>query len=120
MGEDLKTNQMIIQLMLQKYNISVTIVDNGQEALDIIAKQTFDIVLMDCRMPIMDGYCATKTLREQAFTKPIIALTAGTTIAERKACINAGMDDILCKPYMASELLAMLNSWCNTPRPSKP
>lgn len=118
--EDLKTNQMIIQLMLQKYNISVTIVDNGQAALDIIAKQTFDIVLMDCRMPIMDGYCATKTLREQAFTKPIIALTAGTTIAERKACINAGMDDILCKPYMASELLAMLNSWCNTSRPSKP
>ncbi|PTB31132.1 ATP-binding protein [Photobacterium phosphoreum] len=118
--EDLKTNQMIIQLMLQKHNISVTIVDNGQAALDIIAKQTFDIVLMDCRMPIMDGYCATKALREQAFTKPIIALTAGTTTAERKACINAGMDDILCKPYMASELLAMLNSWCNTPRPSKP
>ena len=119
--EDLKTNQMIIQLMLQKHNIGVTIVDNGLAALDIIAKQAFDIVLMDCRMPIMDGYCATKTLRKQQFKKPIIALTAGTTTAERKACINAGMDDILCKPYMASELLAMLNLWCNTtPRPSQP
>ncbi|KJG59861.1 ATPase [Photobacterium kishitanii] len=111
--EDLKTNQMIIQLMLQKHKIDVTIVDNGQAALDIIAEQPFDIVFMDCRMPIMDGYCATKALRKQKFTKPIIALTAGTTSAEREACINAGMDDILCKPYMASELLAMLNSWCN-------
>ncbi|PSV97092.1 ATP-binding protein [Photobacterium iliopiscarium] len=112
--EDLKTNQMIIQLMLQKHNINVTIVDNGQAALDIIANQPFDIVLMDCRMPIMDGYCATKILRQQQFTKPIIALTAGTTTAEREACINAGMDDILCKPYMASELLAMLNEWFNS------
>lgn len=111
--EDLKTNQMIIQLMLQKHKIDVTIVDNGQAALDIIANQSFDIVLMDCRMPIMDGYCATKILRKQNFIKPIIALTAGTTTAEREACINAGMDDILCKPYMASELLTMLNSWFN-------
>ncbi|WP_297478874.1 ATP-binding protein [uncultured Photobacterium sp.] len=112
--EDLKTNQMIIQLMLQKHNINVTIVDNGQQALEIIAEKSFDIVLMDCRMPIMDGYCATKVLREQNFTKPIIALTAGTTTAEREACINAGMDDILCKPYMAAELLAMLNLWFDT------
>ncbi|MEC6899570.1 ATP-binding protein [Photobacterium piscicola] len=112
--EDLKTNQMIIQLMLQKHDINVTIVDNGQAALEIIAEKPFDIVLMDCRMPIMDGYCATKVLRKQNFTKPIIALTAGTTTAEREACITAGMDDILCKPYMAAELLAMLNLWCKT------
>ncbi|PST94361.1 hybrid sensor histidine kinase/response regulator [Photobacterium sp. NCIMB 13483] len=112
--EDLKTNQMIIQLMLQKHDINVTIVDNGQTALEIIAEKPFDIVLMDCRMPIMDGYYATKVLRKQNFTKPIIALTAGTTTAEREACITAGMDDILCKPYMAAELLAMLNLWCNT------
>lgn len=112
--EDLKTNQMIIQLMLQKHDINVTIVNNGQTALEIIAEKPFDIVLMDCRMPIMDGYCATKVLRKQNFTKPIIALTAGTTTAEREACITAGMDDILCKPYMAAELLAMLNLWCNT------
>ena len=112
--EDLKTNQMIIQLMLQKHKIGVTIVDNGQAALDIITQQDFDIVLMDCRMPIMDGYCATKALRKNLFNQPIIALTAGTTTAEREACINAGMDDILCKPYMASELLAILNLWCNT------
>ncbi len=61
--------------MLQKHKIDVTIVDNGQAALDIIAEQPFDIVIMDCRMPIMDGYCATKALRKQKFTKPIIALT---------------------------------------------
>lgn len=112
--EDLKTNQMIIELMLKKHQIDITIVDNGQAALNIIAQHDFDIVLMDCRMPIMDGYCATKALRKQHFNKPIIALTAGTTTAERDACINAGMDDILCKPYMASELLAMLHLWSNT------
>ncbi|OBU15450.1 ATP-binding protein [Photobacterium aquimaris] len=112
--EDLKTNQMIIELMLKKYQIGITIVDNGQAALNIIDKHDFDIVLMDCRMPIMDGYSATKALRKQHFNMPIIALTAGTTTAERDACVNAGMDDILCKPYMASELLAILHLWSNT------
>ncbi|SMY15973.1 ATP-binding protein [Photobacterium aquimaris] len=112
--EDLKTNQMIIELMLKKHQIGITIVDNGQAALNIIDQHDFDIVLMDCRMPIMDGYSATKALRKQHFNMPIIALTAGTTTAERDACVNAGMDDILCKPYMASELLAILHLWSNT------
>ncbi|EAS65764.1 ATP-binding protein [Photobacterium angustum] len=109
--EDLKTNQMIIKLMLNKVQIEPTIVDNGQKALDILNIESFDVVFMDCRMPIMDGYTATKELRKQDYSKPIIALTAGTTSAEREACIQAGMNDILCKPYLASELHDILTIW---------
>ncbi|PSW58203.1 ATP-binding protein [Photobacterium leiognathi] len=109
--EDLKTNQMIIQLMLNKIQINPVIVDNGQQAIEILEAESFDIVLMDCRMPVMDGYTATKELRKNSYDKPIIALTAGTTSAERDACINAGMNDILCKPYLASELHDILTIW---------
>ena len=62
-------------------------------------------------MPIMDGYCATRKLREHGYRKPILALTAGTTTAERQECIDAGMDDILCKPYQSKELKEMLERW---------
>ncbi|MGF1715427.1 ATP-binding protein [Photobacterium chitinilyticum] len=109
--EDLKTNQMIIKLMLNKMGLNPTIVDNGQQALDILNKHSFDVILMDCRMPVMDGYCATKKLREHGYQKPILALTAGTTTAERLECIDAGMDDILCKPYQSRELKEMLKKW---------
>jgi hypothetical protein len=67
---------------------------------------------MDCRMPVMDGYCATRQLRSDNYTKPIIALTAGTTTAEREECLRAGMNDILCKPYQSVELKSMLAKWC--------
>ncbi|MGF1687910.1 ATP-binding protein [Photobacterium japonica] len=109
--EDLKTNQMIITLMMKKFGITPLIANNGQEALTLLENETVDIVLMDCRMPIMDGYSATQQLRDQGYTKPILALTAGTTRAEREDCFSAGMDDILCKPYQASELREMLEKW---------
>ncbi|MCW8329918.1 ATP-binding protein [Photobacterium sp. SDRW27] len=109
--EDLKTNQMLIKLMLAKMGLNPTIVDNGQQAIEILSKQSFDVILMDCRMPVMDGYSATKKLRESGYNKPILALTAGTTSAERQDCINAGMDDILCKPYQSQELREMLEKW---------
>ncbi|PSU35222.1 hybrid sensor histidine kinase/response regulator [Photobacterium lutimaris] len=109
--EDLKTNQMIIKLMLGKFGITPAIADNGQKALEILAQQDFDIVLMDCRMPVLDGYATTEQLRSTGFSKPIIALTAGTTKAEREDCFNAGMDDILCKPYQSIELRDMIEKW---------
>ncbi|MEZ8096616.1 ATP-binding protein [Photobacterium swingsii] len=109
--EDLKTNQMIIKLMLNKMGIEPEIADNGKIALDTLENTEFDLILMDCRMPTMDGYTATKTLRQQGYTKPIVALTAGTTTAEREDCLNAGMDDILCKPYQSSELRNIIEKW---------
>ncbi|MDV5168436.1 ATP-binding protein [Photobacterium rosenbergii] len=109
--EDLKTNQMIIKLMLGKFGITPAIADNGQKALEILEQQEFDIVLMDCRMPVLDGYVTTERLRSAGYSKPIIALTAGTTKAEREECFTAGMDDILCKPYQSVELREMIEKW---------
>ncbi|KHT63403.1 ATPase [Photobacterium gaetbulicola] len=109
--EDLKTNQMIIRLMLGKFGIKPAIADNGQKALEILEQQEFDIVLMDCRMPILDGFATTKWLRSEGYSKPIIALTAGTTKAEREDCLSAGMNDILSKPYQSVELREMIEKW---------
>ena len=109
--EDLKTNQMIIKLMLGKFGIEPAIAENGQKALEILEQQDFDIVLMDCRMPVLDGYATTERLRSEGYSKPIIALTAGTTKAEREECFTAGMDDILCKPYQSTELREMIEKW---------
>lgn len=109
--EDIKMNQVILSMMLAKLNIQPSFANDGQEALGFLDRQEVDIILMDCRMPIMDGFETTRRLREQGYSKPIIALTAGTTSTEVDSCINAGMDDILHKPYKAKELEEMLMKW---------
>ncbi|WP_394135537.1 ATP-binding protein [Aliivibrio fischeri] len=109
--EDIKMNQVILNMMLKKLGITPDFVNDGMEALTYLQEHDVDIVLMDCRMPILDGFETTKRLREQGYRKPILALTAGTTSMEVKACIDAGMDDTLSKPYKAAELEAMLKSW---------
>ncbi|WP_299495369.1 ATP-binding protein [uncultured Shewanella sp.] len=109
--EDVKTNQMIINLMLKKLKLTPQFADNGLEALEQLKTDNFDIILMDCRMPVMDGFTATETLRHQGYNKPIIALTAGTTSTEREQCISAGMDDILFKPYKLQEIQDTLCHW---------
>ncbi|OCH11136.1 ATP-binding protein [Aliivibrio fischeri] len=109
--EDIKMNQVILNMMLKKLGITPDFANDGMEALTYLQDHEVDIVLMDCRMPILDGFETTKRLREQGYRKPILALTAGTTSIEVKACIDAGMDDTLSKPYKAAELEAMLKSW---------
>lgn len=104
-------NQTILKMMLAKIGVIPEFADNGQQAIDFLNKNDVDIVLMDCRMPIMDGFEATKQLRESGYNKPIIALTAGTTSMEVDLCIAAGMDDALNKPYKLKELQAMLKRW---------
>ena len=109
--EDIKMNQTILKMMLAKVGIIPEFADNGQQAIDFISKNEVDIILMDCRMPIMDGFEATKQLRETGYKKPIIALTAGTTSMEVEQCISVGMDDTLNKPYKSKELQMMLKRW---------
>ncbi|WP_413111318.1 ATP-binding protein [Thaumasiovibrio sp. DFM-14] len=109
--EDMKTNQMIFNLMMSKLGITPEIANNGQEALSACAEQYFDVIFMDNRMPIMDGITATKILRSQGFQFPIIALTASTTRTEREACFEAGVNDILSKPYQFDELKKTLVRW---------
>ena len=109
--DDIKMNQIIIQQMLRKHEIEPAIANNGVEGFELASVNEYDVIFMDCRMPIMDGFEATEKLREQGYTKSIVALTAGTTLEERERCIECGMDDILSKPYTASDLKEMLKKW---------
>ncbi|MFS1491601.1 ATP-binding protein [Vibrio splendidus] len=109
--DDIKMNQIIIQQMLRKHEIEPTIASNGAEGFELASDNEYDIVFMDCRMPIMDGFEATEKLRKKGYSRSIVALTAGTTLEERERCIQCGMDDILSKPYTASDLKEMLKKW---------
>ena len=109
--DDIRMNQVIINQMLKKLSITPDIATNGMEAISAMSDNTYDLVFMDCRMPEMDGFEATQYLREQNYTLPIIALTAGTTLEEREKCIVCGMNDILTKPYTAQDLKLMLEKW---------
>ena len=109
--DDIKMNQIIIQQMLRKHEIEPVIASNGVEGFELASNNDYDIVFMDCRMPVMDGFEATEKLREKGYAKSIVALTAGTTLEERERCIQCGMDDILSKPYTANDLTEMLKKW---------
>lgn len=76
----------------------VTIADNGQSALEQASQRTFDLILMDLKMPVLDGFSATQKLRASGYSHPIIALTANATSEEMEKCLAHGMDDYLSKP----------------------
>ncbi|MHA2938323.1 ATP-binding protein [Vibrio sp. RC27] len=110
--EDTTTNQMIIKLMLSRLGYIVTIANNGVEAVDLVQRQNeFDIVLMDISMPCMDGIQATRLMRQNNFTKPIIALTAHTLNENRQACLDAGMDDMIIKPIKSTSIQKILSKY---------
>jgi signal transduction histidine kinase/CheY-like chemotaxis protein len=100
--EDNSVNQKLAKRMLEKRGQNVTIANNGNEALEIMARESFDIILMDCQMPGLDGFETTRRLRMRELKGservPIIALTASVTAEDRSACIAAGMDDHIAKP----------------------
>ena len=111
--EDNFTNQMVARALLEKYGCGVTIAVNGHDALKSLQQQSFDLILMDCQMPEMDGYEATRKIRlsETQHRTPIIALTANAMIGDDQKCLAAGMDDYLTKPLRRPELEAMLVKW---------
>lgn len=109
--DDIRMNQVIVTQMLKKLDITPDLKANGKEALEAVKNKDYELIFMDCRMPEMDGYEATMYLRERGFTHPIIALTAGTTIEERQKCIESGMDDILTKPYTATDIEQIMCKW---------
>ncbi|EOX3958006.1 ATP-binding protein [Vibrio alginolyticus] len=109
--DDIRMNQVIVTQMLKKLDITPDLKANGKEALEAVISKDYELIFMDCRMPEMDGYEATMYLRERGFTHPIIALTAGTTIEERQKCIDSGMDDILTKPYTATDIEQIMCKW---------
>ncbi|CAH1585656.1 Histidine kinase [Vibrio jasicida] len=109
--DDIRMNQVIVTQMLKKLDITPDLKNNGLEALEAVKNKGYELIFMDCRMPEMDGYEATVHLREDGFNNPIIALTAGTTLEERKKCIESGMDDILTKPYTAADIEQVMCKW---------
>jgi len=111
LAEDHLVNQELFTVLLNKLGCSVTVANDGQMALDLGFSGPYDIALMDIFMPRMDGYQATKALRERGFSKPIIAITASALKGERDKCIEVGMNDVLVKPFKKSDLEAMLRFW---------
>jgi len=111
LAEDNPTNRRVATRMLERLACAVTAAADGAEACALAASQPFDAVLMDCQMPVMDGYAAARHLREQGLAAPIIALTANSMSGDREKCLRAGMDDFLPKPLELEHLAAMLERW---------
>ncbi|KAF3998979.1 hybrid sensor histidine kinase/response regulator [Glaciimonas immobilis] len=114
--EDTEISRQLVRVLLTKRGCIVEEVENGQLALDALLLKEFDLVLMDCMMPVMDGYEATRQLRQReavsgAMRVPVIGLTASAIKGDRERCLAAGMDDYLTKPCTASEFMATVSRW---------
>jgi len=110
--EDNELNRMVLQVILKKCEVVVTIAHNGQEAINLIQEQEFDLVLMDVQMPIVDGLEATKYMRDGLkLTTPIIGLSANAMREEVEICKQAGMNDYLVKPYSERALVEVMKKW---------
>ena len=111
--EDNVFNQQVIQAFLKLQGITFVTANNGVEALEEIEKADFDLVLMDINMPVMDGYTATREIKQQAryADLPIIALSAAVTPDEQEDCIAAGMIDFIEKPIVPAKLISVLNKY---------
>ncbi|MDH5219460.1 MAG: response regulator, partial [Gammaproteobacteria bacterium] len=98
LAEDNKVNQILISKLIRRTGAEVDIANDGEEALAAIRKNKYDLIVMDIKMPRMDGIEATQALREEGFTIPVIALTANALIEDRNTCLAAGMNAYLTKP----------------------
>ncbi|PSJ18595.1 response regulator [Nitrosomonas supralitoralis] len=111
LAEDNPVNQEVAKAMLSRLGLDTTIAQDGKQAVDLIRNNHYDIILMDCQMPVMDGFEATTQIRQQPCKTPIIALTANATENDRTLCLNAGMDDFLSKPYSLNQLQQKILQW---------
>jgi CheY-like chemotaxis protein len=109
-------------VMLEKLGCRVDVASNGHEAVGSADRSPYDLILMDCHMPEMDGYAATAVIRQrEARTErhtPIIAMTANAMEGDRDRCLAVGMDDDLTKPVQAEDLTEIVQRWCPLPTPA--
>jgi CheY-like chemotaxis protein len=111
--EDNRINQMVASQMLGKMGARVTVAENGREAIDMLARLHFDLIFMDCQMPVMDGYETTRQIRAGAAGTGktairIVATTANAMRGDREKCLEAGMDDYIAKPFSFDDLTTKL------------
>jgi signal transduction histidine kinase/CheY-like chemotaxis protein/HPt (histidine-containing phosphotransfer) domain-containing protein len=113
--EDNFTNRQLAAFQLRKLGFAADVAANGKIALDLLSKVPYDLVLMDCQMPILDGYVTTKTIRKDPsflnFKVPVIAMTANAMVGDREKCLDAGMNDYLSKPFSLEALSNKIDQW---------
>jgi len=123
-AEDNRVNQKVIRGMLKKLGYSADLVDNGQEAIEAAARGDYDLLLMDCQMPVKDGYEATLEIRrseqESGRHLPIIALTANAMKGDEQKCLASGMDDYIAKPLNLARLQQLMNKWDKSVASARP
>ena len=119
LAEDNPVNAMLAKALLGREGCAVERVATGEEALEALAAAPFDVILMDMRMPVMDGLEATRRLRALGVKTPIVALTANAFEDDRRTCLEAGMDDFLTKPIEPAALRAALARWTCPPGEAK-
>ncbi len=114
-AEDNPVNQIVAETMLSKLGVETELATNGQQAVELATLHRYDLILMDCQMPILDGMQATAMIRRQLQQSgkeiPIIAVTANATDNDRQRCLNAGMNDFLSKPYSIDQLRHIVQRW---------
>ncbi len=117
--EDNKVNQRLAVALVERCGYQVEVANDGKEALEVIDQGHFDLVLMDCQMPVMDGYEATRELRlrerDTGQHLPVLALSANAMQGDRKKCLAAGMDDHIPKPVVPAVLYAKIEQWLEAP-----
>ena len=119
LAEDNAVNSRVARFMLEGMGHQVRQVTNGEETLAAWSEGGFDVVLMDCQMPVKDGFQTTREIRERergASHTPIVAMTANAMKGDRDLCLDAGMDDYLCKPVDPETLRAALEKWSERAR----
>jgi PAS domain S-box-containing protein len=121
LAEDNVVNQKVAQIMISKLGHDVVTVSNGLEAVKAVRTATFDLVLMDMQMPMLDGLGATAMIRSELGVEgqlPIVGVTASASGEDRAACINSGMEDVLAKPFRIESLRSVINTYADSRRPS--
>ncbi len=124
LAEDDAVNQKVARALLSQLGHAVTVVENGTEAITALKEHDYDLVLMDCMMPVMGGFEATAVIRDphsavRNHQIPVIALTADAFQSDREKCLAAGMTDYLTKPYEIDELRHMIDKWLTTEAPGE-
>jgi CheY-like chemotaxis protein len=116
LAEDDAVNQMVVEAMLTRLGCEVEVAEDGAAACTAAARGHYDMILMDCHMPVMDGFEATRQIRDHEVQRhgartPIVALTADALEGDRERCLAAGMDDYITKPVSSATLAGTVKRW---------